>query len=94
MSDQVEEAVDQVLASDLTEGFSRNHWSAAIIQRLEKRKYYGCVYQGILAEWHPTEELLREIAKEFNRNYEQDMTDNSRKFLIEVTANYHKKNGY
>ena len=60
----------------------------------KNQRFYGCAYKGILAEWHPTEKLLREIAKKLDRDYDKDMTNKLRESLILATATYHKEIGY
>ena len=94
LSDDVEVKKKLLLLAPITEGKIRSIWRGALIKRLEATRYDGCEYKGILAEWHPREHLLEDIAKTLNRSYKEDMTENLRKFLVEVTAKYHKERGY
>ena len=72
----------------------QNLWRAALIKKLDTDRWHGCAYQGLIGEWHPTEDLLQEIAKTLKRNYNQDLNDKLRKYLVAATAKYQKEKGY
>ena len=77
---------------DNNEELDKEVWRDALIDLWSRKRHKGCAYFGgpNIAEWHPTEELLREIAKKLNRNYKTEMTDNLKQFLTAVTVKYYK----
>ena len=93
-SEEAEEAEEQVIPTDVQEEMSQYQWREALIKRLEVKRYHGCAYKGWLGEWHPTDELLRDIAVQLDRNYDKEMTDSLRNYLVVATATYHKEKGF
>ena len=80
----------QELLPNLNEEEVQNLWTASLLKRFEARRYDGCAYQGLIAEWHPTEALLIDTAKMLQRSYEEDMSAQLRKFLVAFTVTFHK----
>ena len=74
------------------ENVVREVWRNALLEIWSKDRFKGCTYFGRpnIAEWHPNEELLRDIARKLNRDYETEMTDNLKQFLTTVTIRYYK----
>ena len=68
---------------DKSEEVVREVWREALLELWKKHRYKGCKYHGgrNIAEWHPEEELFRDIARKLNRDYETEMTDKLKQFL-------------
>lgn len=65
------------------------NWRTQLHQRLNDDGYKGCVYQGKHRAWHPTEELLNDIATEINRDGENDLSNTIlRKVLVSDTIKF------
>ena len=79
---------EMTIAEELTEDLSgeviTTIWKDELLQRLNVRNwnYDGCEYKGLLGEWHPTEELLRDIARAINRSGNNDLKDNTLRALL------------
>ena len=66
-------------------------WREELHRRLIEDGKKGCAYQGKLGEWHPTEELLKDIAKVIYRDGENDLLHTFlRKVLISDTIKFFK----
>ena len=66
-------------------------WREELHRRLIEDGKKGCAYQGKLGEWHPTEELLKDIAKVIYRDGENDLLHRFlRKVLFSDTIKFFK----
>ena len=66
-------------------------WREELHRRLKDDGYKGCAYQGMLGEWHPTEELLNDIAAEIYRDGKNDLKHTFlRKVLFSDTIKFFK----
>ena len=66
-------------------------WREVLHRRLTDDGNKGCAHQGKLGEWHPTEELLKEIATEIYRDGENDLLHTFlRKVLVSDTIKFFK----
>ena len=66
-------------------------WREELHRRLNDDGYKGCAYQGKLGEWHPTEELLKDIAAVIYRDGKNDLLHTFlRKVLFSDTIKFFK----
>ena len=75
-----ENQLDDVSTETQTGVGIRELWKEALLEKISTDRYSGCVYQGLIGERHPQEELLRETARKLNRDYDTDMTSNLKQF--------------